>query len=294
MNDKMLHITFEDGQARGLLLDATRTVSEAERLHRSSPLVTAALGRALMGTAMLGALIKQDDSSVTVTIDGGGPIGRIVCVCDGGVSVRGYADQPAVILPLNSRGKLDVGGAVGANGRMSVVKDLRLKAPYVGQVPLVSGEIAEDFAAYYMQSEQSPTVQALGVTVDKDGVRAACGVLLQPLPGCEPRVIDAMERVAAELGTLSGDLAEMGLDELLNKRLGSLKPVVLSEAPLAYRCGCSRARMEKTLIALGKKELQSIIDDERDGAELTCHFCNKSEKFSQEELVKLLREATRE
>lgn len=294
MKDRMLHITLCDGQARGLLLGATNTVGEAERIHKSSPTVTAALGRALMGTAMLGALIKQDDASVTVTIDGGGPIGRLVCVCDGGTGVRGYADEPALSLPLNAAGKLDVGGAVGRDGRISVVKDMKLKAPYVGQVPLVSGEIAEDFAGYYMQSEQSPTVQALGVTVDKTGVLAACGALLQPLPGCTPEVIDALERASAGLGSLSGDFTRMSLEEILDKRLGGLNPIVISESPLEYRCGCSRERMERTLMALGRAELKSIIDDERDGAELNCHFCGRVERFSQEELRELYKEAVRD
>ena len=167
--DQLLHITLMDGMVRGLLLTATHTVAEAAAIHLTSPVATAALGRTLMGTAMMGAMLKADQASVTVTIDGGGPLGRIVCVADHD-SVRGCVDVPGLEMPLKPNGKLDVGRAVGCEGRMSVVRDMGMKSPYVGQVPLVSGEIAEDFANYYVVSEQTPTLQSLGVLVSGEVV----------------------------------------------------------------------------------------------------------------------------
>ena len=290
--DSTLHITLMDGMVRGLLTTATNTVSQAELIHRTSPVCTAALGRALMGTAMLAATLKEDKADVTVTIDGGGPIGRIVCVCDSGQHVRGTLDDPALDLPLRADGKLDVGAAVGRTGRMSVVKDLGLKSPYVGQTRLVSGEIAEDFAAYYAQSEQTPSLQALGVLVDKTGVLCAGGVLLQPLPGCPDDVISQLELRAPLFGDLSAQLMQQPMESLMEQWFRGLKPVIIGQTPLSYRCNCSRERMERALIALGKDELSRIIEDEIDGAEITCHFCLKQRRFSQQELKDLLTKAT--
>ena len=192
MKDEMLHITLADGMVRGLLLTATGVVAKAAAIHCTSPLSTAALGRSLMGTAMMGAMLKGEESSVTVTIDGGGPIGKIVCVADAD-SVRGCVDVPNLFMPLRPDGKLSVGMAVGRDGRMSVVKDLGMARPYVGQTQLISGEIAEDFANYYMQSEQTPTLQSLGVLVNGENVLSAGGVLLQVMPGCTDDIIDQLE-----------------------------------------------------------------------------------------------------
>ncbi len=288
--DQMIHITLADGMVRGLLLTATNTVAQAAAIHLTTPVATAALGRALMGTAMLGSMLKQDNASVTVTIDGGGPIGKIVCVSDG-ATVRGCVDVPALRLPLRADGKLDVGAAVGGCGRMSVVKDLGLKTPYVGQVPLVSGEIAEDFASYYVQSEQTPTLQSLGVLVGGDVVLCAGGVLLQTLPGCPGAVIDQLELRSPLFSDLSRELCHDPMRDLMQRWFDGLKPVVLEERPLCYRCGCSRRRMEKALIALGREELSRMIRDETEGAELTCHFCKRQERFTQQDLLRLLNKA---
>ncbi len=290
MKDEMLHITLADGMVRGLLLTATGVVAEAAAIHRTSPLSTAALGRTLMGTAMLGAMLKQDEASVTVTIDGGGPIGKIVCVADA-ESVRGCVDVPNLNMPLRADGKLSVGMAVGRDGRMSVVKDLGMKRPYVGQTQLVSGEIAEDFASYYLQSEQSPTLQSLGVLVNGETVLSAGGVLLQPLPGCPDEVIDQLELRSPLMYDISRELCYESMEDLMNRWFDGLKPVILERKPLSYRCACSRERMEKALIALGKEELTRMIEDETDGAELTCHFCKRSHKFTQADLAHLLTKA---
>ena len=288
--DSMLHITLMDGMVRGLLLTATQTVAEAAAIHVTSPVATAALGRTLMGTAMLGAMLKSDEASVTVTIDGGGPLGRIVCVAER-ESVRGCVVTPNLEMPLKPNGKLDVGRAVGSAGRMSVVKDMGMKSPYVGQVPLLSGEIAEDFANYYVVSEQTPTLQSLGVLVSGETVLSAGGVLLQPMPGCPEDVIAQLELRSPMMADISRELCYEPMRELMAKWLDGLRPVVLEETPLAYRCGCSRARMEKALIALGRDELTHMIQDEQEGAELTCHFCKKTERFSQQDLIRLLNQA---
>lgn len=289
--DQMLHITLMDGMVRGLLLTATNTVAQAAAIHVTSPVATAALGRTLMGAAMLGAMLKNDHSSVTVTIDGGGPLGHIVCVADR-ESVRGYVDVPNLEMPLKPNGKLDVGMAVGKRGRMTVVRDEGLKNPYVGQVPLLSGEIAEDFANYYYTSEQAPTLQSLGVLVSGETVLSAGGVLLQPLPGCPDEIISQLELRSPLMADISRELTYASMKELMNQWFDGLKPVILEEKPLTYRCNCSRSRMEKALIALGREELTRMIQDEQEGAELTCHFCKQSQKFTQQDLLRLLNAAT--
>ena len=282
-HDQITHITLADGMVRGLLLVGTRTVAQGAAIHLTSHVATAAFGRALMGTAMMGAMLKEPNASVTVTLNGGGPIGKIVCVADQS-GVRGCVDVPNVELPLRPDGKLDVGAAVGKAGRMTVVKDLGLKSPYVGQTALYSGEIAEDFAAYYTQSEQTPTLQALGVLVDGDAVLAAGGVLLQPLPGCPDDVISQLELRAPLFSDISRALCQAPMAEWMEDWFRGLSPQVLAQTPLSYRCTCTRARMEKALIALGQEELTRMIQDEIDGAELTCHFCKKQERFTQAEL----------
>ena len=291
--DQMLHITLMDGMVRGLLMTGTTTVATAAAIHNTSPVATAALGRALMGTSMMGAMLKGDEASVTVTIDGGGPIGRIVCVADK-QSVRGCVDVPNVQLPLRPDGKLAVGMAVGSDGRMSVVRDLGMKSPYVGQTALLSGEIAEDFAAYYVQSEQKPTLQSLGVLVNGDVVLSAGGVLLQPIPGCPDEIISELELRSPLMADISRELCYDSMTALMEKWFDGLKPVVLETQDWQYRCPCSRERMEKSLIALGRDELTRMIQDEQEGAELTCHFCKKTERFTQQDLERLLRQATRQ
>ena len=290
MPDQMIHLTLMDGMVRGLLLTATDTVAKAAAIHCTTPVATAALGRAMMGTAMMAAMLKGEENSLTVTLDGGGPIGKVVCVADR-TSVKGCVDHPNLNLPLRPNGKLNVGMAVGREGRMTVVKDMGMKNPYVGQIALVSGEIAEDFATYYVQSEQTPTMQSLGVLVNGDTVLTAGGVLLQPLPGCPDEVITQLELRSPMMSDISRELAAAPMEELMEGWFDGLRPVVLDKTPLEYRCNCSRRRMEKALIALGREELTNMINDEREGAELTCHFCKKTERFSQQDLQTLLEQA---
>ncbi len=290
-SDQILHINLAEGMVRGLLVTGTATVQEAQCIHLTSPVVTAALGRMLMGTSLLGALLKDENASVTVTIDGGGPIGKMICVGDQ-TTVRGCVNVPRVELPLRRDGKLNVGAAVGTPGRMSVVKDLRLKTPYVGQISLTSGEIAEDFATYFMQSEQTPSLVSLGVLVAGETVLAAGGVLLQPLPGCPEEVIDQLELRSPLFSDLSRELAHEPMEELLKGWFHGLSPVVMQATPLSYQCLCSRDRMEKALIALGQEELTRMIEDEIDGAELSCHFCKNRFHFTTHDLIRLLNKAS--
>lgn len=285
--DRILHITLADGFVRGLMLQGTQTVEEARRVHGTAPVATAALGRALLGTAMLSAMLKQPDASVTVTINGGGPLGRIVCVGDA-QTVRGAVDQPKLRLPLKENGKLDVGGAVGKNGRMSVVKDLRLKSPYIGQTELISGELAEDFANYYVRSEQSPSLVCLGVLTKEESVVSAGGVLLQPLPGCPDSIIDALELRSPMMGDISRELSHEPIESLMTSWLDGLNPVLLETTPLRYQCHCTRERMERALISLGGKELEKMIAEDPDGEELCCQFCDSKYRFTQQDLLRLL------
>ncbi len=291
MPDEMIHITLADGMVRGLMLTATHTVAKAASIFSASPLATAALGRTLMGTAMMGAMLKGEESSITVTIKGDGPLGKIVCVANQD-SVRGCVDQPHLQMPLRDDGKLNVGMAVGSQGTMTVVKDLGMKSPYVGQVPLVSGEIAEDFASYYVASEQKPTLQSLGVLVGGDAVLSAGGLLLQPLPGCPDEIISELELRSPLFGDISRELCYDPMRVLMERWFDRLHPVVLESHPLTYRCNCSRNRMERALIALGKEELTAMIADETEGAQLACHFCKKVEEFTQDDLRTLLYQAT--
>lgn len=284
--DRMIHFTLSDGAVRGLMIASTETVAEAQRLHKTSAVASAALGRALTGTAMLASTLKEPNASVTLTLDGDGPLGRILCVGDG-ETVRGYVTNPGVGLPLRD-GKLDVGRAVGSKGRMSVVKDLRLKNPYIGQIELVSGEIAADLAYYYVQSEQSPSLVSLGVIASDTEVTSAGGVLLQPMPGCPDGVIDQLEFRSPIFGDIASELRYDSLEKLMEMWFQGLKPVALKTTPFAYRCPCTRERMERALVSLGEEELRRMIADEVEGAELVCHFCNQKYAFTTEDLARLL------
>ncbi|NLI21905.1 MAG: Hsp33 family molecular chaperone HslO [Clostridiales bacterium] len=284
--DRILHFTLAGGAVRGLLIQSTETVREAQRLHAASAVAAAALGRALTGTAMLASTLKEPNASVTLTIDGTGPLGKLVCVGDG-ETVRGYVEHMNSSVPLRD-GRLDVGCAVGHSGRLSVVKDLRLKSPYIGQIELTSGEIAADLAYYYVQSEQSPSLVSLGVIASDSGVAAAGGVLLQPLPGCPAGVIEPLEMRSPIFGDIAAELRHETPETLLARWFDGLSPVLLETRALRYRCPCSRRRMERALISLGTEELSRMIADEVEGAELVCHFCNEKYQFTTHDLLRLL------
>ena len=287
----MLQADLCGGQVRVMLCDTTETVQRCADIHGSTPVCTAALGRLMTGTAMLGIMMKGEKESVTVTIKGDGPMGTLVAVADHG-KIRACADNPKVELPLREDGKLDVGGAVGHTGRMSVIKDLALRKNYIGQSELVSGEIAMDFAQYFTVSEQQPSLVALGVLVNGGTVLKAGGLLIQPLPGCPDEIIDQLELRSPMFADISREMTFAPIEQLCEDWFRGLEPKVLESTPVSYTCSCSRERMEKALISLGQKDLQSLIDED-EGAELSCHFCHRRHFFTTEELRELLSRAER-
>jgi len=283
-----------DGMVKAVAVTGRDMVERARQIHKTLPVATAALGRTLMAASMMGDMLKEEDGSVTLQIKGGGPLGAITAVSDSRGNPRGYLQNGQVDIPRKYQGKLDVGTAVGSSGSLTVIKDMGLKEPYMGSVQLVSGEIAEDITAYFVESEQVPTACALGVLVDKDqSVAAAGGYLVQLLPGADESVIQRLEESIARLGPVT-DALHGGADavQLLERVLEGQEPELLERRPVAYKCYCSRERVSRAIISMGKEEMQSLIE-EQGGVELTCQFCDKVYRFTKEDLQELLEEATR-
>lgn len=289
--DGMLRLSLLEGQARAFLIESTQLVETARRLHGLSRIATAALGRTLTCTAMMGAMLKGEKESVSVTIKGGGPIGSVVTVGHVDGSVKGYVDNPGVDLPRTTK-KLPVGDAVGKAGKLTVVKDLGLRDPYVGQTNLVSGEIAEDFAMYFTASEQVPSLVSLGVLVG-DKVEAAGGLIIQMLPGASEAAIRSVEMSAPMFADISATMKEYHLKGALEQLLVHLQPEILGESQPVFKCNCSRERIERMLITLGREEMEDMIATQH-GAQVDCHFCNKRYEFTEAELQTLLHQATGE
>lgn len=285
---RVLRAISENGGVVMTAIDSTDVVARAEQIHESSAVVTAALGRLLTAASIMGCGLKGKEQSVTLRLSGGGPAGNVIAVSDAWGNVRGTVSQPVVELPLNPYGKLDVGGAVGRDGTLTVIRDTGMKDPYVGSVPLVSGEVAEDVTAYYAASEQIPTVCALGVLVNPDlTVRAAGGFLVQLLPGALEEEIEQLEGNLKELPSVTQMLeGGMSLEQIIERVLDGFAPNILDEFPVEYRCNCSRQRVEKALLSLGNEELQGMID-EGEPVEVCCHFCERKYNFTQEELKNL-------
>ena len=266
--DEMLRLTLMDGQVRVMMCDTTQMCQRAADIHHATPVCTAAMGRLMTATSVLGVMMKGENESVTVTVKGGGPMGTLVAVANHG-DLTVCADDPQVELPLREDGKLDVGGAIGRDGRMSVVKDLGLREPYIGQSELVSGEMGIDFAQYFTVSEQQPSLVSVGVLTNGDVVLKAGGLLIQPLPGCSDDIIDQLELRSPMFANISREMTFAPKEELLEDWFRGMDPVLLERTPLRYHCGCSRMRMEKALISLGRKELQQLIEEiERDTADM--------------------------
>lgn len=285
MTDQIIRVITSDGAVMASAITGRGLVEEARRIHDTTPVATAALGRALLGASMMGNQLKGEENSLTLQIKGGGPLGMITCVSESTGDVRGYVQNPKVFLPLNGLQKLDVGGAVGRDGTLTVIKDLGLKEPYIGRIPLASGEIAEDLTAYFAASEQFPTACALGVLVDTDRtVKAAGGYLIQLLPGADDAVIEKVERGVRRSGYVTDHLAA-GVTplELVQDILSEFEVEVLEAAEVSYRCDCSRERVTRALVSLGKEELNSIIR-EQGGCSMNCRFCGREYRFSKEEL----------
>lgn len=286
---KLHRVITNDGSAFAAVLDARDIVSEIERIHKSSAVVTAGLGRLTIAASLMGYMLKGEDDSITLRVDADGPTGLLVAIADSRGNVKSSVNNPVVEIPLNSQGKLDVAGAVGKNGTLSVVRDLGLKEPYVGVIPLVSGEIAEDIANYYASSEQIPTVCSLGVLVNPDlTVKAAGGFLIQLLPFADEKCIDVIEKNIAGIKPISAMLDEgMTPEQIAMLLLDGLDPEPLDSADPVYKCDCSRERTERILISLGAKELQSIADEEND-ISVDCHFCGNKYDFTADQIRGLL------
>jgi molecular chaperone Hsp33 len=293
MKDYIIRATAAGGQIRAFAATTKNLVEEARVAHGTSPTATAALGRLLTGGAMMGTMMKGDKDVLTLQIKGDGPIGGITVTADSRGFVKGYVNEPMVILPASPAGKLDVGKAVGA-GMITVIKDLGLKEPYVGSCELVSGEIAEDLTYYFAESEQVPSSVALGVLMNNDNtVRQAGGFILQLLPGAEEEVIEKLEKKISEFTSITACLNKgMTPEDILNELLDGLDLVINDKLPTEFYCNCDKKRVEKALISVGKKELQSMIDD-GEPIEVNCHFCGKHYNFNIDELKVLLKNAER-
>ena len=291
MADEIVRAMTADGYVKAVAVTGRDLVERARNIHTLLPMATAALGRALLGASMLGDMLKEQKGSLTLQIKGGGPLGTVLAVSDYEGNVRGYVQNPHVELMEKHQGKLDVGAAVGSTGTLTVIKDIGLKEPYVGSIGLFSGEIADDLAMYFVESEQIPTACALGVLVGTDqSVTSAGGYLIQLLPGASDDIIDKIETGVHRVGSVSHAL-EGGLDGegLLRAVLSDFQLEILEKHPVEYRCYCSRDRVTRALISMGREELSSLIRDQGQ-ADLTCQFCDKVYHYSQEQLEKLLAE----
>ncbi len=292
MSDVIVRGSSIDGSIRVFAAVTTDMVKQARKIHNCYPVAAAALGRTLTIGSIMGATLKNDTDSMTVQISGSGPLGRIVVVTDSKSRVRGYIENPFVELPLNSKGKLDVGGGVG-KGRLCVIRDLGLKEPYVGQVPLVNGEIAEDMTYYFAVSEQIPTAIGLGVLVDTDGsIICSGGFMIQLMPEASEQTAAKLEETVKSVPSVTSMIQSgMSAEDILFKVTDGFDMLAENKTILPqYHCNCSKERMERALISIGKDELSDIIT-EQGSAQLTCQFCDNQYTFGKDELLELLRQA---
>ena len=290
MNDYLVRGMTMDGFVKVVAIRSTEMVRTGATIHNTTPNATAAFGRALTAASMMGNMQKVDNGSMTLQIKGGGPIGSIVCVADPVGNVRGYVYEPNVPLVEKFPGKLDVGATVGTDGTLTVIRDMQMKEPYVGSVPLVSGEIGDDVTAYFAQSEQTPTACALGVLVDRDqSVKVAGGYLVQLLPGAPDEVIDKLEAGIQRAGAVT-KMLEQGMtpEDILGQVCGELGVVFMETTPVSYKCYCSRERVTSALISLGRKELTEIMEENK-AFPVGCQFCSEVYHFTPEDIAELLK-----
>ncbi|MGN1194844.1 MAG: Hsp33 family molecular chaperone HslO [Acutalibacteraceae bacterium] len=291
---KLIRCISKMGDLTVMAADTTDIVNRAADIHKTSAVTSAALGRLLTAASLMGSSLKGKDDSVTVKLNGNGPAGTVLAVSDSSGNVRGYVQNPVVELPLNQKGKLDVSGAVGTDGFVTVVKDLGLKDPYVGQTPIISGEIAEDITAYFAQSEQIPTVCALGVLVNPDlTIKAAGGFIIQLLPTATNETIDLVEKGLEGIEPISAMIDKsMTPEEICRHVLKHFELDVLDESNPVYKCYCSRERTEKALISVGRQGLTEMAEDET--TEVCCQFCDKKYHFSSEQIKNLISKAAKD
>ena len=289
MKDQLVRAMTKDGFVNAVAVTTTGIVERARQIHKTLPTATAALGRLLTAASMMGNMQKVDDGSITLQLKGGGPLGRLLAVSDAEGNVRGWVENPQISMLEKAPGKLDVGAAVGSDGTLTVIRDLRMKEPYIGSTQLVSGEIGDDVTAYFAQSEQTPTACALGVLVDRDqSVKVAGGYLLQLLPGAPDEVIDTLEKGISRAGAVT-PMQEAGMtpEDILGQVCGSLGVAFLETTEVTYKCYCTRERVERALISLGRKELEEIRQEGKTFP-VECQFCDAVYSFTPEDIGKLL------
>ena len=290
MADRIVRAISTDGLVQAAAICSRDLTERARQIHKTLPVATAALGRTLAAASMMGNALKSDGASLTLQFKGGGPLGTVLAVSDNEGNVRGYVTNPHVDIPLRKDGKLDVGTAVGHEGTLTVIKDLHMKEPYVGTIDLLGGEIAEDVAGYFVESEQIPTACALGVLVDRDqSVKAAGGYLIQLMPGAAEDTIAKVEGGIMAAGAVSAILEKNDDPEaMLRTVMSDFDLKILETCPVEYRCYCSRERVERALISLGRTELEQMLS-EQGGCQLTCQFCDAVYEFTAEDIQRLLK-----
>ncbi|HSQ88399.1 Hsp33 family molecular chaperone HslO [Romboutsia sp.] len=290
MKDYVVRATAGDGQVRAFVATTTNMVEESRKLHNTTKVATAAFGRTLTATSMMGLMMKNDGDKLTVIIKGGGPIGTILATSNAKGIVKGYVENPNVEVPDYENGKLNVAAAVGTSGVVRVTKDLGLREPYNGAYPLVSGEIAQDLTHYFALSEQTPSVVALGVLTTGMKVEHAGGFIVQLMPDATEETISKLEENVAKLTSITNMMSDGKTpQDILNIVLEGLNPRILDKIDVGFECECSKERVQKVLVAIGKKELASIIEEEKE-AEIGCQFCNSKYKYSEEELLAILKD----
>ncbi len=294
MKDKLIKAVAKDGQVRILAAGTTNLVNEAVKAHGCAPTSAAALGRILTAGSLMGSMLKGEKEVITLKMDGNGIAEGLVATAYADGSVKGFIGNPAADLPANSIGKLDVGGIIGKDGRLVVIRDLGLKEPYIAQVPIYSGEIGDDIAYYFTVSEQTPSAVGVGVLVDTDlSVKASGGIIIQMLPGADEMLADVITYRLQDLGGISKFLASgKTVDDMVNFMFDDMDLKILEEIEPEFKCDCSREKVEKALISIGKDELQEIYDEGKE-EEIKCHFCNKSYKFNHDEIGELIKKASK-
>ncbi|WP_010245894.1 Hsp33 family molecular chaperone HslO [Acetivibrio cellulolyticus] len=289
MEDYVIRATAAEGTVRAIAAITTNMVKDAMNIHGLSPLASVALGRTMTAASLMSTFLKGSKDTLTIQIKGDGPLGGIVVVSDSSANVRGYVHNPLIYLPLNENGKYDVAGAIGSNGYLNVIRDLGLKEPYIGYVDLVTGEIAEDIAYYFASSEQVPSVVALGVlTNSEEFILSSGGFIIQLMPGADENTISLIEEKISGIPSVTKLLSEGKTPEdILELILGDMNLKIGEKAPCKYQCNCTRERMERNIMSLGKNEIMSMVEEQH-GAETQCYFCNSKYQFSEKELLDLI------